>query len=1230
MKARLTLTGIAMLVALLNPAAPADDGTWTNTANVQLWSVGSNWSDGVIADGADATAAFNTLDLAVDTTVCLDSARTIGGLVFGDTVTNSAAGWILDDNGNPANILTLAGTFPAITVEPLGAESGTNKSVAVNAVLAGSSGLTKAGGGLLTLTRANTYSGETVIAGGELQLDAFPGIPSDGLGLWLDATRGVTTNAGGNITVWADQSGNGRNATNAGSTGPTVTADINGQPTLRFTKSQSQFLTCGGPSGMASLTVFIVHKLASLAPPYAIMAADGWGYDAIKGNDVHINAESQLNYAINCDSSGYGLTSLTADTAQIDEILDTNGDYQLFLNGTPNGSESGTRGGQLKNMRSFQIGAWNAWGTNERFLDGSIGEILIYTRALGTAERQAVGVYLERKWGLSSSAYRTPVSVLPAATSVSLTNGASLTLRSVDQTVLALSGPAGCRVMLDGLLSVNGSLSSAYAGDIGGAGGFAKDGAGTLTLSGINSYTGTTAVDGGRLSLQNGTLASGSLSVGAGATLEYAVSEGSQSQLRTDLSGAGTLLKTGSGTLAFSMGPWNTVNWNFSSGAWIDVQQGTFQGAGWYNNNWTANHSSLNVAGGATFSGIESNVRVAKLTGQGTVKTGYGDDYNDVASTAFTVGVDDESSTFEGVIANDYNTGNLSKIGTGTLTLAGINTYTGYTAVDNGTLKIAGRLYATGAQTNAAVTVRSGGVLELDTWGCGFSDSLGLLAADAARMVISNGTVRIMGATFSGRAATVKGSATLDATAGANWNILAYGAPWAFDPGATLLLTGEGRGSFSTGTNSAVNILKTGTGKWTLTGTNTIAGPIEVRSGVLQVSASPASATPAAGAALWLDATRGAATNSSGHVTVWTDLSGNGHHAFNTASTGPAITADINGRPTLRFDPSQSQYLKCGGLSGLTNLTVFIVHKLASLPGFAYAIMAADGWGEDGNGGFVHINAQSQLNYAVYPNSGLGAASLTTGTTLIDEILDTNGDYRLFLNGTPNGGESGTRTGQLKNLSSFQIGAWNNSGANERFLDGSIGEILIYTRALNAAERQTAYNYLNAKWMIPGESGNPGATLTNIFATNAVVSVAAGATLDFSDQKQTLAALYGNGWVTNGTLTVTDAIAPGGIDQIGTLSFAQTLFSGTLLVDVTSQTSDRLQVFGDLDLSGATLRVANPNSLESTTEYVIATYSGNLTARFAFTDFPDGWAVRYTDDKTIKLVFRRGTMIYVR
>ena len=73
-----------------------------------LWSDNANWQDGIVGNGAGNTADFNTLELVDDNVVRLDSPRTIGNLVFGDTDPASAGSWILDDDGDPANVLTLA------------------------------------------------------------------------------------------------------------------------------------------------------------------------------------------------------------------------------------------------------------------------------------------------------------------------------------------------------------------------------------------------------------------------------------------------------------------------------------------------------------------------------------------------------------------------------------------------------------------------------------------------------------------------------------------------------------------------------------------------------------------------------------------------------------------------------------------------------------------------------------------------------------------------------------------------------------------------------------------------------------------------------------------------------------------------------------------------------------------------------------------------------------------
>src|SRR5205814_8881189 len=59
---------------------------------------------------------------------------------------------------------------------------------------------------------------------------------TNGLQLWLIADAGVTAGAGGKVTAWQDQSGNGNNAaqTTADMSPLLVNNAINGKPVLRF------------------------------------------------------------------------------------------------------------------------------------------------------------------------------------------------------------------------------------------------------------------------------------------------------------------------------------------------------------------------------------------------------------------------------------------------------------------------------------------------------------------------------------------------------------------------------------------------------------------------------------------------------------------------------------------------------------------------------------------------------------------------------------------------------------------------------------------------------------------------------------------------------------------------------------------------------------------------------------------------------------------------------------
>ena len=146
----------------------AGDSTWISDTN-GLWSDNSKWQDGIIGSGDARTATFVTLELIADTTVTLDTPRTIGNLIFGDTDIASAASWIVDNQGNALNALTLANASasPTITVSPLGLDA----SVTLAASLAGANGLTKLGPGPLILTKPNTIAGTLNVNGGLLRLD---------------------------------------------------------------------------------------------------------------------------------------------------------------------------------------------------------------------------------------------------------------------------------------------------------------------------------------------------------------------------------------------------------------------------------------------------------------------------------------------------------------------------------------------------------------------------------------------------------------------------------------------------------------------------------------------------------------------------------------------------------------------------------------------------------------------------------------------------------------------------------------------------------------------------------------------------------------------------------------------------------------------------------------------------------------------------------------------------
>jgi autotransporter-associated beta strand protein len=232
-------------------------------------------------------------------------------------------------------------------------------------------------------------------------------------------------------------------------------------------------------------------------------------------------------------------------------------------------------------------------------------------------------------------------------------------------------------------------ITATIAATLNGNEGLLKDGAGTLVLSGNNTYSGGTTVSIGTLKLELGPRSGnppfGSFSVDSGATLNLDNTNtvvGSYYPQSFVLSGEGTLTKTNTGSIDL----WTGSNLTGFTGT-VNVQQGSLR----VNNIGTAANmaqATLEIAAGATFD-VRYNARLSvdKLTGSGILdqSSNFGGRLG-----AVTIGANHGSSTFNGSIRNTSGVAlPVTKSGTGTFTLAGINTYTGNTTINDGTLILA-------------------------------------------------------------------------------------------------------------------------------------------------------------------------------------------------------------------------------------------------------------------------------------------------------------------------------------------------------------------------------------------------------------------------------------------------------------------------------------------------------------------------------------------------------------
>jgi len=214
-------------------------------------------------------------------------------------------------------------------------------------------------------------------------------------------------------------------------------------------------------------------------------------------------------------------------------------------------------------------------------------------------------------------------------------------------------------VLNNGTLAVNRSDTLTLRGVISGIGAFQQNGTGTTILTGDNTYGGGTIINAGTLQLGNGG-ASGSILGDVTNNGTFAINRADTFTFGGVISGSGAFAQIGPGSTIL------TAANSYSGGTLINA--GVLAVAA--DANLGAASGGLAFGGGTLqfLSGFTTSRSVTLNGGGGTFDT------------------NGNSATLAGVIGG---TGGLTKIGDGTLVLAGANTYSGGTTLAGGTLRLA-------------------------------------------------------------------------------------------------------------------------------------------------------------------------------------------------------------------------------------------------------------------------------------------------------------------------------------------------------------------------------------------------------------------------------------------------------------------------------------------------------------------------------------------------------------
>jgi len=237
---------------------------------------------------------------------------------------------------------------------------------------------------------------------------------------------------------------------------------------------------------------------------------------------------------------------------------------------------------------------------------------------------------------------------------------------------------------------------------------------------------------------------------------------------------------------------------------------------------------------------------------------------------------------------------------------------------------------------------------------------------------------------------------------------------------------------------------------------------ITIQGGITIGGASSGPAIVTANLQLYLDAALGSSYPGSG--TTWYDLSGNGNDVDMqnsgsiswTSSGGGYFSTGADGY----FNNTATNNLPSG--SSPYTLCAWVQWPSGTWPGTGGILCVGDGFGSVGSvNAFRTINSPNGLDNYWWGNDFSSVVTLVDYTQWVNVIAQWDGNNRsLWANGQLVGTQAAS--GLDTNDANLQVGlTW---PAQYEYLQGNIGQALIYDRALTSGEIQQNYNAISSRY----------------------------------------------------------------------------------------------------------------------------------------------------------------------